>query len=190
MSPDLLRLFVHPIHESGLRYLISGSVAAMVYSEPRYTIDVDLAVFLNRGNIGQLEKCFAPAEFYIPPREVMEQEVARDCAGHFNIIHGESGLKADIYPSSKDRNFGWAWRNKRLESIEDCEFHVSPPEYIILWKLEYFRYGGSDKHLKDIRSILDHQGSLEEKSWLMEQIHEKRLHEEWNMVNESRDGEL
>ena len=31
---------------------------------------------------------------------------------------------------------------------------VAPPEYVIVRKLEYFREGGSEKHLRDIRSML------------------------------------
>jgi hypothetical protein len=31
---------------------------------------------------------------------------------------------------------------------------VAPPEYVIIRKLEYFREGGSQKHLRDIRGIL------------------------------------
>jgi len=31
---------------------------------------------------------------------------------------------------------------------------VAPPEYVIVRKLEYFREGGSAKHLADIRAML------------------------------------
>ena len=34
------------------------------------------------------------------------------------------------------------------------ELWVSPPEYVILRKLECYREGGSDKHLRDIRYML------------------------------------
>ena len=34
----------------------------------------------------------------------------------------------------------------------------APPEYVILRKLAYYRDGGSQKHLYDIRSILDVSG--------------------------------
>lgn len=31
---------------------------------------------------------------------------------------------------------------------------LAPPEYVIVRKLQYFREGGSEKHLRDIRSML------------------------------------
>ncbi len=35
---DLLELFARPLHRAGARYLVAGSVGAMLYSEPRLTI--------------------------------------------------------------------------------------------------------------------------------------------------------
>ena len=43
-SPDLLHLFVRPIHDAGWPYLVVGSVGSTFYGEPRLTMDVDLAV--------------------------------------------------------------------------------------------------------------------------------------------------
>src|SRR5437868_6576297 len=40
-EPDLIELFVHPLSVLGVRYLVTGSVAAMLYGEPRVTHDVD-----------------------------------------------------------------------------------------------------------------------------------------------------
>lgn len=31
---------------------------------------------------------------------------------------------------------------------------LAPPEYVIVHKLEFFREGGSEKHLRDIRGML------------------------------------
>ena len=43
---ELCLLFVRPLNQLGVRYVISGSVAAMLYGEPRLTHDVDFVVFL------------------------------------------------------------------------------------------------------------------------------------------------
>ena len=43
-TPDLFSLFVRPLHRSGLRYMVSGSLASVYYGEPRLTLDVDLVV--------------------------------------------------------------------------------------------------------------------------------------------------
>lgn len=46
-EPDLITLFVRPLHEAGIAYLIAGSLGAMLYSEPRFTLDIDLPVLLD-----------------------------------------------------------------------------------------------------------------------------------------------
>jgi hypothetical protein len=38
--------------------------------------------------------------------------------------------------------------------VENDEFWLAPVEYVILRKLEYYREGGSEKHLRDISGIL------------------------------------
>ena len=47
-TSDLFALFVRPLHRSGLRYMISGSLASIYYGEPRLTMDVDIVVHLDR----------------------------------------------------------------------------------------------------------------------------------------------
>jgi hypothetical protein len=47
-EPELFLLFVHPFNRVGLRYIVSGSVAAIFYGEPRLTHDVDFVVFPTR----------------------------------------------------------------------------------------------------------------------------------------------
>jgi hypothetical protein len=152
--PDLFGLFVRPIHRSGLRYMISGSLASMFYGEPRLTMDVDLVVHLEGQEPAILAGLFAPEEYYVPPAEVLEVENARTTRGHFNVIHFASGQKADFYPSRRHPYWAWAFANRRLGKVGSDEAWFAPPEYVILWKLEFFREGGGDKHLRDICGML------------------------------------
>ena len=43
---DLIELFVAPLERIGIRYLVTGSVAATLYGEPRATHDIDLVAIL------------------------------------------------------------------------------------------------------------------------------------------------
>ncbi|MGZ8920059.1 MAG: hypothetical protein ACXW3L_03655 [Limisphaerales bacterium] len=56
---DLLQLFVYPLNEIGITYLVSGSMAAMLYGEPRVTHDVDLVVFLRADDLPQFPRTYA-----------------------------------------------------------------------------------------------------------------------------------
>ncbi|MEY2878544.1 MAG: hypothetical protein RLZZ15_924 [Verrucomicrobiota bacterium] len=153
-TPDLFSLFVRPLHGAGLRYMVSGSLASIFYGEPRLTLDVDLVVHLEPGDAGVLAGLFPAENYYVPPPDVFAVEIARPTRGHFNVIHFASGQKADFYPSRRHAYWAWAFAHRRLGRIGEDEVWFAPPEYVILWKLEFFREGGGDKHLRDIRGML------------------------------------
>jgi hypothetical protein len=152
---ELFLLFVRRLNDADVRYFIGGSVAAIFYGEPRFTNDVDIVVFLNVADIGKLPELFPATDFYLPPPEAIVAEVVREHRGHFNIIHKVTSFKADIYPTGRDEFNGWAFRNKRSIQFQGETLVLAPPEYVIVRKLEYFREGGSEKHLRDIRGMLN-----------------------------------
>ena len=94
---ELSLLFVRPLNLLGVRYIVSGSMAAILYGEPRLTHDVDFVVSLVR-------------------------------------------------------------------------------------KLEYYREGGSEKHLRDIRSMLAVSAEQLDHVALDEWIGRRGLGPEWNQV--------
>ena len=153
-TPDLFTLFVRPLHRTGIRYMVSGSLASVHYGEPRLTMDVDLVLHLDEPELPGFAQLFPGDDYYVPPAEVMAVEIARPTRGHFNVIHFSSGQKADIYPSRRHPYWEWAWAHRRLARVDEGDVYFAPAEYVILWKLEFFREGGGDKHLRDIRGML------------------------------------
>lgn len=57
-EPDLITLFVRPLHEAGIAYLVAGSLGAMLYSESRFTLDIDLPVLLEPKQLQRLPALF------------------------------------------------------------------------------------------------------------------------------------
>ena len=153
-EPDLFAVFVQPLHRASVRYMITGSVASMHYGEPRFTMDVDLIVHLDGSEIAAIAAAFPEPDYYTPPSDVIAAEISRSAHGHFNVIHIPTGLKADFYPSRRHPYWTWAWQHRRCETIAGQPAYFAAPEYVILSKLEFFREGGSDKHLRDIRGML------------------------------------
>lgn len=179
---ELLLLFVRPLNRSGLRYVIGGSVAAIFYGEPRLTNDLDVMVFLRDSDLERLPGLFPPPDFYLPPLEVMRAEVHRPAQGQFNIIHVRTSFKADVFPTGRDDFNAWAFRHKRVVQFEGEDFVLAPPEYVIVRKLEYFREGGSDKHLRDIRGMLAVSGELLDEAALNEWIERQGVARQWAAV--------
>ena len=151
-EPDELSLFALRLAATGAPYMITGATAAILYGQPRVTNDLDLVLALD-------DATRPAAEFYIPPETVIRAEQARTQRGHFNIIHHDSGYKADIYLVGTDPLHLWALpHRRRLRWSDEIEVDVAPPEYVVLRKLEFYREGRSSKHPADIRSIIETTG--------------------------------
>lgn len=100
----------------------------------------------------------------------------------FNVIHPQSGLKADFYTTHNDEMDAWAFRNVRQYVFEKIVVRLVPPEYVILRKLEYYRAGGSDKRLRDIRAMLAVSGEIIDHAELNRWIELRTLQAEWKKV--------
>ena len=94
---ELIDTFIRPLNGYGIRYIITGSVASMVYGEPRLTNGVDVVLDITKFDIPKLIKAFPEIDYYLPPTEVIQTELLRGSRGHFKIISQVSMLKADIY---------------------------------------------------------------------------------------------
>ena len=154
-APDEISLFAGRLNTVGADYMITGATAAIIYGQPRLTNDLDVVLALRDEHLPPLLAAFPDSQFYLPPESVIRVEQARSQRGHFNILHLESGYKADVYLAGSDALHAWALPlRRRIPWTDSLELPVAPPEYVILRKLEYFREGGSTKHPSDIRAIL------------------------------------
>ena len=134
---NLFLIFTNRLNKMGVRYMVTGAVAAIIYGEPRLTNDIDLVIELKAEDIGGIEKSFPPEEFYCPPVENIKVEINRPLRGHFNIIHHETGFRGDFYLMGRDKLHQWGMEKRREFKIEGQPLWLAPPEYVILRKLEY-----------------------------------------------------
>ncbi len=118
--PDLVPLFAIPIGRAGFGYMVTGSVAAAIYGEPRLTRGVDLVLALQGRDAGRLAAAFPSNEFYVPPAET-----------------------------------------------------------VILRKLEFFKQGGSSKHLRDIAWMLQVSVAEIDRPLLERKVSELGLEAQW-----------
>jgi len=152
--PEPFSFFLEPLERAGLPYCVTGSVAAGIYGEVRTTKDIDLVLLLTMKDIERFRAAFPEAEFYVPPTEVLITELMRGQRGCLNLYHHRSGFKADLFFVVRDALHLWAMSHRRRAPYGDAELWIAPPEYVVLRKLEYFREGGSDKHVRDLRFML------------------------------------
>jgi hypothetical protein len=183
-APEWISAFIEPLNRLQIDYMITGAVGAMAYGEPRATMDVDIVIRLTGGQVPSFIASFPEAAFYCPPQEVIHQEIARPARGQFNIIHRESGMKADFYPVGRDDLHLRALERRRV--VEGLS--LAPPEYVIVRKLEYHREGQSSKHLRDVSSILL-AGCPLDRPWLETELARRGLMPVWDEVRREARGD-
>jgi hypothetical protein len=112
---ELLRLF----NDSNVRYLIVGGYAVMLYSEPRYTKDLDIWIDASAEN--SVKVFGALAEFGAPLSGLSADDFAHE--GFFYQI-GLPPSRIDIVMSIDGVKFEEAWPNRTKAEIggQQCWF--------------------------------------------------------------------
>ena len=64
---NLFAIFTDKLEENKIDYFITGSVASIVYGEPRLTHDIDIVISLNEYDAIKISNAFLEEEFYCPP---------------------------------------------------------------------------------------------------------------------------
>lgn len=179
---DWLLQFTAPLDAASIPYAIVGSVASSLYGEPRATNDVDVVIQLATAEASKLVAAFPSEHFYVPPEEVIITELNRGVGAHLNVIALETMAKADLYPLSPAER-SWFARRRRLE-IEGHSLWFAAPESVILHKLRFYREGGADKHLRDIRGMLEVSEGKIDMAAIEAACREHGLIAEWAKVRE------
>lgn len=145
--------FIGKLDAACVDYMVVGSIGAIIYGEPRLTRGMDVVLLLRPQDLSRFLFHFDEAEYYIPPLEVLTQEVQQ--SGQFIFIELASGLKIDcMLRKPSPHGLTEFSRRKKQEFLPGLEVWVAAPEDIIIKNLQFFREGGSVKHLGDIRGML------------------------------------
>lgn len=153
---ELMQKVADFLERESVPYRIVGSMASMAYGEPRFTNDVDVLVGLSMENVDALCREFPSPDFFVAPHAVRQAILS---CHQFNILHIPAGLKVDMILST-DSEFDRLnlASGQRLKSEGAYDALFASPENVILKKLVYYQEGGSEKHLRDVGSMLVIQG--------------------------------
>ncbi|MBI3611343.1 MAG: hypothetical protein HY204_11680 [Nitrospirae bacterium] len=181
MGPhELLRAVVKVLERLRIPYLVTGSIASMAYGEPRLTNDIDIVAEIRSERISDLLAAFPAPEYYLS-EEMIREAVRR--FGQFNIIHPASGLKVDII-IRRDTPFDQSRfsRKKRLRPAKDYQADFAAPEDVIIKKMEFYKAGGSEKHLRDITGILRISGDEVDRDYIASWAERLGVMEIWDAI--------
>ena len=150
-----------------------------------YIVCARWSIFQGRGKglnpiiLDQLRAVQKSLNKRVPPSEIIAEEMRRSTRGHFNVIHHSTGFKADFYPWQRNAEWSWVWEQLRRDDIDGHTVCFAPPEYVILSKLEFYREGGSEKHLRDIRGMLAISGDQIDRRLIEAAVAKLGLTEQW-----------
>ncbi|MFC1511365.1 hypothetical protein ACFL5U_03160 [Candidatus Margulisiibacteriota bacterium] len=153
---DIFKFVIDALERLKIPYMIAGSMASIAYGRPRMTLDMDLVVDMKEKDANGFAAAFG-GEYYVNLDSVLE---AIRTKGHFNIIQSEKGVKIDFYVLPDD-DFSREEFARRQKGAFDKEAQAdfASPEDVVLKKLEWYKMGESQKHLDDIKGILELSGS-------------------------------
>jgi hypothetical protein len=73
---EIFLRFTERLDQAKVDYMVSGSVAAMIYGEPRFTTGIDIIVWMDLAGARRQRELFSAEEFYFRPVDVISTELA------------------------------------------------------------------------------------------------------------------
>ncbi len=141
-TPEFKEL-LSTFNEHGVRYLIVGGFAVMVYSEPRYTKDLDIWVEASPENAARV---FAALRDFGAPLEGLTEEAFAE-PGFYQM--GRPPSRIDVMMSLDGIEFGTAWENRKSDNFRGVPVNYLGKEDLIRNKEQAGRY----QDLADIENI-------------------------------------
>jgi hypothetical protein len=153
---ELKAFFTHVVQvleRVDIPYMVVGGFAAILYGQPRLTIDVDVVVDMKLNHVEPFVAAFPIPDYYVSEEGVRDSLQRRY---PFNVIQPTTGAKVDLVPLPRDR-FTHAAFDRRQRLTYDPEGHSAmfiTPEDIVVAKLVVHEKTHSDRHLRDARSVV------------------------------------
>lgn len=126
-----LQKIIEYFNQTGIEYMLSGSVAMSIYTLPRATRDFDFVVHLQPKDIDGFANHFS-GEYYC------DADAIKDAIEHqslFNVIDHSSGFKADFVILKNAEYRQTEFKRRQKTEIEGISVYVVSPEDLLISKL-------------------------------------------------------
>jgi len=147
---EVLHDVVKRLDKVELDYMLTGSMAMIKYTIPRYTMDVDIVITLDSGDVSTIIQTFEP-DYYVP-RDSVRRAIAQK--GMFNIIHYNSSFKIDCIVK-KDTEFQRrTFENRKRIDYLDFDVWIIDKEDLIISKLFWAKDTDSEVQMRDVKNLM------------------------------------
>jgi hypothetical protein len=150
---NFLRKLINYFDTQNVSYMLSGSVAMSLYTEPRFTKDYDFIVNLHLAEVSNLLENFG--EGYYCDKDAVEDAIKRK--GMFNIIDHQSGYKADFVILKDEEYRRLEFERRRPMHFLEMNINVVSPEDLLISKIIWIQELQSAVQKEDIKLLSQHQ---------------------------------
>lgn len=137
---ELLKKVITILEETGIPYMVTGSIASSLQGEPRASHDIDIVVDISREVILSLLEAFPSPHYYLS-RESIESAIFHKKM--FNLIDIQEGDKVDFWLLTRDPFDESRFARRYQEEILGMRLYLSSPEDTILAKLRWAKLSGA-----------------------------------------------
>lgn len=146
----VLKLVTERLDAAGVRYMVTGAVAAGYYAQPRTTRDIDIVVELQPQDADRFAAAFAK-DFNAEPDSIRTAIARRSL---FNLIHTEAVVKVDFVVRKDTAYRIEEFRRRRRVTLGGHPTWLVAPEDLILSKLAWAKDSRSELQLRDVRQLI------------------------------------
>jgi len=176
-----LKTVVGILEESGVRYMLTGSLASAYYAVPRATQDLDVVIEAEESDIEKIVEGLAEAGWYVDRDAALEAHRTR---GQFNAIDPTSGWKADLIVR-RDRPYSRVEFERRQQvSLFDVEVAIASLEDVLIAKLEWSQLGDSALQRRDVTQLLERAWDQIDQAYVATWVSELGLEGEWKAARD------
>lgn len=159
---ELLKDCLVRLDQSGINYMLVGSMAGNYWGIPRSTHDIDFVIEYEAQDVSRIVDLFA-GDFFIQQASV---QLALNPPYQFNALDNRSALKVDFFRLAGDDYERERFKRKRQVRILDVDAFIAAPEDIVLHKLRWYSISPADRQLTDAAGIIAVSGSILDDEYL------------------------
>lgn len=177
LQQKLLKYLLSVLNDSGIDYMMTGSIVSSLQGEPRATHDIDLVVQIPLSAILPLKQAFSSPDYYLSETSVRE---AIQHKSMFNVLDIKGGDKIDFWILTNEPFDVSRFERKYEIDVFGFKIKISRPEDTILAKLRWAKLsGGSEKQFTDALRVYEVQYGVLNFDYLQDWVTKLEVQELW-----------